>query len=279
MREHNAVGPSASPSDAAQPASSRLAGRARQGSPRRGGPHPWILAVLALGAGGCAVQTRTYLTADTASPTGAMTAARHQWAYDGEPVTIELEAPGGPAQYVVFAIDDKDTVVDFPDAAGRYRLTHVFHAGPQPLVSTIYASPYIVQGRRDWIYDGAAGVWNLHPAAEDPPDVESGPERSMQITCYRREVRLRFKERGGPPRRLDLATVRADGGRASVPRQQVPGTGAGYVVVGPDAAGAREVVYTPLYTEVSRAGKTRVELTVEHADGSIERIDQDIDTP
>jgi hypothetical protein len=208
-----------------------------------------------------------------------MTAARHQWAYDGEPVTFELEAPGGPAQYAVFTVDGKDTVVDFPDAAGRYRLTHVFRAGPEPQVFTIYASPYIIRGRRDWMYDSDAGAWNLHPRTDDPPDAESGPEQSMRITCYRREARLGFKDRGGPPKRLDLAVIRADGGRASVPRQQVPGTGAGYVVVGPDAAGAREVVYTPLHREVSRAGKTRLELTVEHADGSIERIAKDVDTP
>jgi len=102
----------------------------------------------------------------------------------------------------------------------------------------------------------------------------------MKITCYRVEVRLGFKARGGIPKQVGLSLMTADGRRVDVLRQSVAASEArGFLLAGPDATGQCEMTYTPRFDEVSRAGRTRAELLIEHADGSVERLQQDLDTP
>lgn len=239
-------------------------------------------AAMALGcAAGCGMPTHSRLWADTATPDGSMSLQKSQWAYDGEPVTFELECQPGSANFVIFGIKGDETVVDTAKVEARYRWMHIFHAGAQPQAYEVYASPYLMRGRCDWVYDKNDGKWYYYPGAGEKPDVQTAREQVMKITCYRVEVRFPFAVRGGPPKRVELSLTRADGGRKEIPRRPAAvKDGSGYLLVlGPDEKGACEVAYAPSYDEVSRAGATRVELVVEHADGSIERIAKDIETP
>ena len=232
-------------------------------------------------AAGCSMMPLSRLWADTATPDGSMSLQKHQRAYDGEPVTFELECQPGGVNFVVFGIKGEETVVDTGKVEGRYRWMHIFHAGTQLQDYEVYATPYLIRGRCDWVYDKKDGKWYYYPGASEKPDVQTAREQVMKITCYRVQVSLPFAARGGPPKRLELSLTRADGGRKEIPRMPAAvKDGAGYLLLlGPDAKGACEVVYAPSYDEVSRAGATRVELVVEHADGSLERIARDIETP
>ena len=246
------------------------------------GSRPWLAAAAAvcLATAGCLYQAHARLWADTALPDGGFSTQSPQWAYDGEPVTFELECDPGAVHYVVFGTAGQETVVDFGKVAGRYRWTQAFSAGPEPRVCEVYATPYLVRGRRDWVYDKLENTWHFYPGASDRPDVETAAEQVMRITCYRREILVPIQPRSGPPKRIELSLRKADGRRTVVPARP-PGKAEarGFLLLGPGKNGDYEIRYEPTYGEVSRAGKTRVDVVVEHADGSTEHLEKDIDTP
>jgi len=229
---------------------------------------------------GCAPRAYARIWADTALAGGKFSIQGHQWAYDGEPVTFELETDPGAVNFVVFGFEGDETVVESGDVAGRYRWTRTFHTGPEPQQYEIYAQAFLMRGKCDWIYDKTKKAWFFYPGSADRPDIPSAKEQTMRITCYRTQIRLPFKPRGGPPKRVELALTKMTGERTSIPRRETekPEAG-GFLLVGPDENGACEVVYTPKHNEISRAERTRVELIVEHADRSVERIVKDIETP
>ncbi len=229
---------------------------------------------------GCRRLAYARMWADTALPDGKFSIQRHQWAYDGEPVTFELETDPGGANFVVFGVDGDETVVQSGDVAGRYRWTRTFSVARDRQEYKVYAQPFLMHGKCDWIYDKRKDAWFFYPGRAERSDIPSAKEQTVRITCYRTEIRLPVEPRGGPPKRAELALVKMTGERTSIPRREGEESEArGFRFVGPDAKGACEVVYTPKHTEVSRAGQTRVELLVEHADKSLERIVKDVDTP
>jgi hypothetical protein len=238
------------------------------------------LALVALAGTGCGPTAQSRLWADTALPDGGFSLQRHQWAYDGETVTFELECDPGLANYVVFGIAGDETVVNLAKVEGRYRWTHVFRCGPKAKTCEVYAVPYLIRGKCDYVYDKNDDKWYHYPGAHETPDVPTDREQRMQITCYRVELKMRFAARGGPPNRLELSLTRETGERTVVPQRRVAaGDAPGFLFMGPDAAGLCEVTYVPRYSEVSLAGKTLAELVIEHADGSVERLRQNLDTP
>ena len=244
----------------------------------------WWLAAGLLAAGvltsGCA-PAHAVLWADTALANERFSAARHQWAYDGEPVQFELQVTPGGANYIVFGQDDKASVVEMEEGRGQYRWTLVFQAGHEPQDYEIYAVPFLVREARDWVYDRTEKKWYFHPPRDDAPDVRTAPEQVMRITCYRVEISMKFKARGGRPRRVTLTLVKGAGERVEIPEQR-PGASAaghGFLLAGPNEKGECGVSYSPLYNEVSRAGTTQVEVVVAHGDGSLERMVEKIDTP
>ena len=235
--------------------------------------------LLALASAGCGVYVaRARLWADTARP-GTFSAQSEQWAWDGEPVTFELACDPGAADYVVFGTDGRDTVVTVPAAAGRFRWTQAFHCGPEPKRIEVYAIPFLLRGRCDWVFNRLQDRWEHYPSRTETPDVQSAPEQRMRIVCYRRTVRMAFRGRGGPPQQVRLTLLRDDGGRTEVPPRGPGPEARGFALAGPDPAGRYTVTYTPTYREVNRTGVTRVELEVRHADGSTERLTEDLDTP
>jgi len=239
-----------------------------------------LLALACAPLAGCGPQAYARIWADTALAGGKFSIQRHQWAYDGEPVTFELETDPGAVHFVVFGLEGDETVVASGDVAGRYRWTRTFSAGPEPREYEIYAQPFLLRGRCDWVYDKTKDAWLFYPGTGERPDIPSAKEQTMRITCYRTRIRLPVRPRGGPPKRIELALARMTGERTSIPRREGEKADAdGFLFVGPDNSGAYEVVYTPKHTEISRAERTRLELVVEHADGSVERIAKDIDTP
>ena len=262
--------------------------RARNGSPRLSHPmrYPasaWLAAgMVAAGVftSGCA-PAHAVLWADTALPDGRFSAARHQWAYDGEPVQFELQVTPGGATYIVFGKGDEATVVDMEEGRGQYRWTLVFQAGHEPQDYEVFAIPYLIREVRDWVYDKNEKKWYFYPPRNDASDVQTAPEQVMRITCYRREISMTFKARGGHPRRVTMTLVKGAGERVEIAEQR-PGAspeGRGFLLLGPNEKGECGVSYSPLYNEVSRTGTTQVEVVVEHGDGSLERMVEKIDTP
>jgi hypothetical protein len=77
-----------------------------------------------------------------------------------------------------------------------------------------------------------------------------------------------------------LNLSRDSGERTVIARRQGAGGDAtGFLFTGPDALNQCEVAYVPRYTEVGRTGKILAELVIEHADGSVERLRRNLDTP
>jgi hypothetical protein len=238
------------------------------------------MALAALVGTGCEPTAQARLWADTALADGGFSLQRHQWAYDGETVTFELECDPGLANYIVFGIAGDETVVNTPKVEGRYRWTHVFRCGLKAKDYEVYAVPYLVRGKCDYIYDKNDEKWYHYPGAHEQPDFPTDKEQRMQITCYRVELKMRFTARGGPPKRLELGLTQEGGERIVVPqRRAAAGDAPGFLVMGPDAVGMCEVAYVPRASEVGRVGKTLAELVIEHADGSVERLRQDLNTP
>jgi len=241
-----------------------------------------LMIVLVAGlmtATGCGPTAKARLWADAATIDGSFTLQKHQWAYDGEPVMFELECVPGMADYVVFGTDKEETVVNIARVEGRYRWMHVFHCGPKAKTYEVHATPFLIRGKCDWVYDKNEDKWYYYPGMSDKPDVATDSEQRMEITCYRVEIHLKFTAQGGPPKRMELSLLKADGTSKVVPRRLPGSDKPGYLLLGPDAAGACEVSYTPTYDEVSRAGQTGVELIIEHADGSTQRLRQAAETP
>jgi len=248
-----------------------------------------VAALAAFLAAGCKSGTRgasdkpvnlKYLAADTATPNGEFSPISRQFAYDGELVTFQMDISGGPDTYAVFNVEGRDVVVEFPKSFGRYEMTHRFRAGHVSQEYRVYATAFVVRGRRDWIYDKTTDTWHLHPREYDPPDAVKTPEEVLNITCYRREIRLQFEARSGPPKAMKMILTKETGERTEVPRRPGPeDSTAGFFATGAVTGGPWEVVYTPTCDQVSRAGTTHVELLIEHWDGSTQRIESDIDTP
>jgi len=237
-----------------------------------------LLAVLA--SGGC-IRHPTAMWADTASPTGGFSNLHRQWAYDGEPVTFELECPVG-TNYVVFGVDGNETVIEEAASVGRFRVTRTFKAGPKPVTYEVYATPFVTRDRRDWYYDDVDKSWYFHPGSNDKSDIAVASEKSIQIVCYRREVHVKMEARGGAPTAVDLTLTTATGEVTRVPRRRPgdsPETRGGFLLLGPDKKGVFEISYQPTYKEVGRSGETLVEVLVTHADGTLERVRQSLDTP
>ncbi len=164
------------------------------------------LALVLCSGAGCAEPTAR-LWADTALPDGAMSTQSHQWAYGGETVTFELDCQPGSAQYVVFGIEGEETVVKIAKVAGKYRWTHVFAAGPKPHDIEVYARPFLIRDKCDYVYDKLEDKWYYYPGSGDKPDVQTCDEQTMTITVYR--VELRLEARGaGRPAAEDLAGPR-----------------------------------------------------------------------
>jgi len=230
-------------------------------------------------APGCTYITTARLWADTALEDGRLSTENHQWAYDGEPVTFDLQVDPGAVNFVVFGIEGVETVVTVPESAGHYRWTHAFRCGEKPKTHEVYAMPMVIRGKCDWVYDTAKDSWTFYPGRLETPDVQTAREQTMHITCYRRTVRFRFPARGGKPKDLALTFVLADGRRVSIPQADPKTDARGFRAVGPDENGVCTVTYAPAYNEVNRAGTTRVELIVEHADGTSTELTQIIDTP
>jgi hypothetical protein len=251
-----------------------------------------LAAIVILGCAcgaGCNMGGSARLWADTAQADGSFSLQLRQWAYDGEPVTFELECASAPGVYIVFGVAGDDTVVNTAKVEGRYRWTRVFHAGPKPQRFEVYAIPFVIRGKCDWIYDQNEDQWYHYPGGGEKPDVLIAPEQTIEITCYRLDIRVPFAGRGGPPKHVALSLTKADGARKEIPpveslrverpRPKIGAETLGFLLLGPNKAEGYEVTYVPRYDEVSRAGKTRVEVLVEHADGSVERLTQDLDTP
>jgi hypothetical protein len=238
------------------------------------------MALALLAGAGCGPTAQARLWADAALPDGAFSLQRHQWAYDGEPVTFELECDPGLANYVVFGVAGDETVVNTPKVQGRYRWTHVFRCGPRPKVYEVYAVPYLMRGKCDYVFDKNDEKWYHYPGRTETPDVPTDQEQRMQITCYRVELKMRFEVRAGTPRSVELSLTKDGGERTVIPRRRTAeGDAPGFQLMGPDAIGFCEVTYGPRYSEVGRTGKTLANLVIEHADGSVERLRQDLDTP
>jgi hypothetical protein len=248
---------------------------------RQGAGFTGVAAALLLGfaATGCDMTAHARLWADTALPDGAFSVQPRQWAYDGEPVTFELEVDPGLANFVVFGVGGEETVVSIAKVEGRFRWTQTFRAGGRPQTFEVYAVPYLLRGKCDWVFDKKDEKWYHYPGANEKPDLPTDREQRMKITCYRVEVRIGFAARGRTPG-VELTLVRADGRRSTVrQRRAAEGDAPGFLLLGPDAKGLCEVTCVPRYDEVSRAGQTTAELLVQHADGSTERIRQDLQTP
>ncbi|MBE3068830.1 MAG: hypothetical protein IMZ66_01200 [Planctomycetes bacterium] len=241
-----------------------------------------LAALVAAGAAGagCGLTVPARLWADTALAGGEFSVAKRQAAYDGETVTFELECDPGAVHYVVFGVEDDETVVESGEVRGRYRWTRTFRTGPKPQTFEVHATPFLIRGKCDWVYDKAKDAWFFYPGTSEKSDIATASEQRIRITCYRREVCLRFTARDGPPASVELALVKPSGERTVVaPRPAGAPDARGFILLGPDGRGACEVVYTPDIGEVGRAGKTQAELLVTHADGSRQRLTQDIDTP
>ena len=229
-------------------------------------------------ASGCGYPASARMWADSALPAGRLSTQDEQWVWDGEPVTFELESDPGAVHFVVFGVDGDETVVSTPKVAGRYRWTRAFHCGVEPQRVEVYAIPFLMRGRCDWVRDKVNGTWEYYPGRNEKPDVQVAAEQRIHITCYRKAVRFRFEGRGGPPKELAVTLIKADGGRAEVTGGLQPGADNPFDVTGPED-GMYTLAYTPTHEQVSRAGTTHAELRIRHADGSVQRLEQDVETP
>jgi len=227
---------------------------------------------------GCTHVASARMWADSARPAGGFSTEANQWVYDGEPVTFELECDPGAVDYVVFGVDGEEHVVGVGAVKGRYRWTRAFQCGAEPRTLEVYAIPFLIRGECDWIKNRTDDTWDFYPGRNDKADVRTDREQTMKVTCYRKTLRFRFKGRGGAPKQATLILTRSEGGRDDITRDLQAGPDASWAVTGPDD-GIYSLTYTPSYQQVSRAGATHAELLVRHADGSTERLEQELETP
>ena len=236
-----------------------------------------LLACLA--SAGCFWQESCRLLADTALPGGEFSAQRRQRAYDREPVTFEMECATRRGHFVVFTVGGEDYVVETPYAAGRYRWTHAFTCGTESRTYQVSATPFLMRGKIDWVYNKSTEAWEYYPGSTGKPDIALGREQKMTITCYRAPVLVRFRAPQGRP--VDAALVlTADTGEAI--KRRLVGAGEsrpGVTLTGPDALGMCEASYVPTCTEVSRAGRTHARFEVEFPTGEKGVFEQDVSTP
>jgi len=224
-------------------------------------------------------QPSARLWADTGGP-GGFSYEKRQYAYDGQPVTFELECVPSKNLYAVFGTGSQDAVVNTPTSAGRYRWTHAFAGGIKPTTYEVYAAAFEVRDRCDWVYNKLKDTWECYPGSNDKPDVKATLDLVVEIRCYRVQVRVKFLGRGGPPREVGLALVKPSGESVRIPRRRgVAADSPGFILLGPDNDGAYEVSYAPTFKEVGRGGKTRAEVVIEHSSGAVERLVQELDTP
>jgi len=229
-------------------------------------------------ASGCTYIASARMWADSALPAGRFSTEDTQWVWDGEPVTFELQCDPGAVHFVVFGVDGDETVVSVAEVAGRYRWRRAFHCGAEPRTLEVYAIPFLMRGRCDWVQDKADDTWHYYPGRTEKPDVQTAAEQRIHVTCYRKTLRFRFEGRGGPPKELTLVLTKADGERAEITGELQAGPDNPFDVAGPEGGGYT-LAYTPTHEQVSRAGTTRAELRIHHADGSIQRIARDLETP
>ena len=229
-------------------------------------------------ASGCGYATSARMWADSARPGGAFSAEDDQWVWDGEPVTFELQCDPGAVHFVVFGVDGEETVVSLPAAEGHYRWTRAFDCGPEPRTLEVYAIPFLMRGRCDWVHDKVTDTWTYYPGRSERSDVQTAREERVRVTVYRKTVRFRFEGRGGPPKALALTLMKADGKENEITGGVTPGPDNPLTVTGPED-GVYTLAYTPTHDQVSRAGTTHAALSVAHADGSVQRLEQELDTP
>jgi len=229
-------------------------------------------------ASGCGYVTSARMWADSALPAGRFSTQDEQWVWDGEPVTFELQCDPGAVHFVVFGVDGDETAVSVAEVAGRYRWTRAFHCGAEPRTLEVYATPFLIRGRCDWVHDKVSDTWRYYPGRTEKPDVQTAAEQTVRVTCYRRTFRFRFEGRGGPPKGLTLVLTKADGGRAEITGSPQAAKDAPFDITGPEG-GVYTVSYAPTHEQVSRAGTTHAELRIRHADGSTQRLARDVETP
>jgi len=238
-----------------------------------------VVAGLAAAAGsGCGYAGSARMWADSALPAGRFSTQARQWVYDGEPVTFELECDRGAVDFVVFGVDGDETVVSVAEVEGRYRWTRAFHCGPEPRTFEVYAMPFLLRGKCDWVYDKVDGAWRYYPGRTETPDVQTAREQTVRVTCYRKTLRFRFRPRGGEPTALRLVLTKADGERTEIRHAEQVGEEGTFSLSSLDD-GVYTLACSPTHNQVSRAGTTHAELVIRHADGSTERLEQDLDTP
>ncbi|MFO8013207.1 MAG: hypothetical protein R6X20_07870 [Phycisphaerae bacterium] len=235
-------------------------------------------ALAGAAASGCIYPSSARMWADSALAGGRFSTKDEQWVYDGEPATFELECDPGAVHFVVFGVDGDETVVNIDEVEGRYRWRRAFHCGARPRTLEVYAIPFLIRGRCDWVYDKVKDTWTYYPGRTEKPDVQTAPEQTIRVTVYRTTVHFRFEGRGGPPPECVLTLTRADGEETEIAGGLAPGPDNPFDVAGPED-GVYRLAYTPTHEQVSRAGTTHAVLCIRHADGSIERMEQDVETP
>jgi len=218
--------------------------------------------------------------ADTRTDSGdGFTLKSPQWAYEGEPVTLDFGPDLSVTDYVVFSWPDgKNDVLTRADIQKNFfRGTGTFKAGAEPRRNTVRATAYLRRSQVDWYLDKEKNVWVQHITATDTPDLAVG-SAEMEIICYRRTVDLEFNTRGRTLTDVVLHIIKGDGTRVS--RRAKGAAGEPTIeLLGPDAKGTYRVRYTPTFKEVNRVGKTDVQLVLSFQDGTQETVSQKIDTP
>ena len=194
--------------------------------------------------------------ADTRTAAGdGFTSKSPQYAYDGEPVTLDFQPDPGATDYVIFTWPNGTS-----DVLGRQHLTPtgyrgvgVFKAGRQQRSNVIRATAYMMRGERDWYYDKDQKLWVYHLVKSDLPDWKVG-EAQMEIICYRVDIDLTV---GGAGKRVKDAvlTISRDDGSNTIRRLQPAAGTPALTLIGPDAGGRYQVRYTPTWKEVNRVGR------------------------
>jgi hypothetical protein len=251
-----------------------------------------VIATLVLAAGllaGCSEEAMmvpgvmyepAVIYADTRISSGdGFTLKSPQWAYEGEPVTLDFGPDLSVTDYVVFSWPDgKVDVLTRADVQKNFfRGVGTFKAAAEPRKCTVRATAFMRRTQADWYFDQDKKVWVQHISATDTPDLAVG-SAEMEIVCYRRTVDIEFNAGGRVLADAVLHVIKGDGTRVSRRTKGAAGEPA-LEVLGPDAKGVYRVRYTPTFKEVSRTGQTDVELVLSFKDGTQDTVSRKIDTP